>query len=196
VLDGVGIEAVIDHDVDRALTRLDDVALLVVNAGDPWVEGADGELDPGDSASTDAASRALEAALARGVGVLAMHSALASLRDHAAWAAAIGGMWVPRGSWHPPLGTTRIEAGALPDGTALPTFTVEDERYCRLQRIGQSHDIAWHTTDGERMPAAWVREVGPARIAVDSLGHDERSYESDGHRAFLAALARWLVADR
>ncbi|GAB3815146.1 hypothetical protein GCM10028820_12070 [Tessaracoccus terricola] len=188
ILRDTGFEVEIDDDVDQAMTRIDGVDLLVVNAADPWRDSA--ERLPADAAGPRRFSKALE----RGIGVLAMHCALASLRDYPDWAAALGGMWVPGQSWHPPLDTTRITGAALPDGTPVADFDVEDERYLSLQRIGHSHVVAHFDGAGGPEPAAWVREYRNSRIAVDALGHDERSYASEGHRALIRTLASWLTA--
>src|SRR5690606_23371757 len=183
-------EVDVDDDVDASMGRLDGVDLLVVNAADPWLE-SDERL-----ARDSAAPRQFAAALERGIGVLALHCALASLRDYPDWAAALGAMWVPGQSWHPPLATTRITGATLPDGTAVADFDVEDERYLSLQRIGRSHVVATYDGGSGPEPAAWGREYGNARIAVDALGHDERSYASAGHRALLAQLAHWAARNR
>src|SRR5699024_5051818 len=99
ILRGAGFEVEVDDDVDHAMTRIDGVDLLVVNAADPWRDSA-------ERLRVDAAGpRRFSEALERGIGVLAMHCALASLRDYPDWAAALGGMWVPGQSWHPPLDT-------------------------------------------------------------------------------------------
>ena len=42
-------------------------------------------------------------------------------------------------------------------------------------------------------PVATPTTFGRARVAVDVLGHDERSYGSPGHRALLRDLARWAA---
>ncbi|MCR2825879.1 ThuA domain-containing protein [Microbacterium sp. zg.Y909] len=186
ILRETGFEVRIDDDVDAAMTRLDDVDLLVVNAGDPWSDDRDGAAP---AASVDGFDHALE----RGMGVLAMHCAVASLRDYPSWAPASGGMWVPQASWHPEIGDVDIAGGVLPGGTVIDDFSVFDERYCRLQQLGERSVVATQVTDGERMPAAWVRTHGPARVAVDTLGHDERSYDSAGHRRLIGTLARWAA---
>lgn len=180
-------DVTVDTDVDRVLARLADVGLLVVNAGDPW---------QGDAASAGVPRESLAGlrqALERGIGVLAMHSAVATLRDHPEWAAATGGIWVPGGSFHPPAGVTRIEIADEPEVAGVSDFEVFDERYCRLQRVGDSRVVAWHGGDGAPEPAVWVREHRGARVAVDVLGHDARSYESPGHRDLVRALARWAA---
>ena len=190
-----GFDVTVDDDVDAALTRLDGADLLVVNAGDPW---RDHDGDEGVSASratrpAAASVSGLQDALTRGIGVLAMHLSVGSLRDYPSWAPAIGALWVPGASWHPEIGDVEIGGGMLPDGEAVSGFTVFDERYCRLQQLGERTVVATQVTDGERMPTAWVRTHGAARVAVDTLGHDERSYDSAGHRRLIGTLARWAA---
>lgn len=189
ILRDAGFSTQIDEDVDHALTQLDGVDLLVVNAGDPWRNS--------DAALTDLApSRAgFTAALERGMGILGFHCAVASLRDYAEGAAALGAMWIPTLSYHPPASDTTITVLDLPDGTSLAPFDLFDERYCRLQRLAHTTVVAKHEGDGSPEPAAWVHEVRSSRIAVDVLGHDERSYESPGHRELIRRLAVW-AADR
>lgn len=196
VLTDTGFAVVVDSDVDGALTRLEGVDLLVVNAGDPWRDGA-------AFGAPVAAVAGLTAALGRGMGVLAVHSAVSSLRDHPLWAAAIGAVWLPGVSMHPEIGRARItggaSAGSVGSGCGAPfaveDFEVFDERYCRLQRIGDSTIVATHVgaAPGDVEPTAWVREVGAARVAVSVLGHDARAYESPGHRALLRTLALWAA---
>ncbi|MAP63856.1 MAG: hypothetical protein CMH34_08960 [Microbacterium sp.] len=186
ILTDAGFMVDVDDDVDHAMTRLDGFDLLVVNAGDPW-RGED--TVPAPAAAVDGFTRALD----RGIGVLALHCTVATMRDYPDWAAALGGMWVPQLSWHPPVGDVEVRVLSVPGGDALPDFTVFDERYSRLQAIGRREVVAEFTVDGEPMPAAWVRTYGASRIAVDVLGHDARSYASAGHRALVEHLARWAT---
>lgn len=186
VLSEAGFAVTIDEDVDHAMENLDGVDLLVVNAGDPWRSSVV------EAPSLEAVS-GFETALQRGIGVLALHCAVSSLRDYPEWAAAIGGIWIPGISFHPPLGQTHVTGARMPDGAAVADFDVFDERYCRLQRVGHSDIIATHEGDGSDEPCVWVREYGSSRIAVDVLGHDADSYASDGHRRLLAQLARWVT---
>jgi type 1 glutamine amidotransferase len=181
-----GFSVEVDEDVDRAMTRLADVDLLIVNAGDPWRSEESGR-------APEPAVEGLSEALRRGVGVLAMHAALASLRDYPEWAPAIGAMWLPGVSWHPPIGHSVVRGLTMPDGGRVADVPIEDEQYLQLQAIGRSTTVAEHEVDGERFPAVWVREVGAARVAVDALGHDERSYAAPEHRALVASLARWAA---
>ena len=188
ILEEAGFTVTIDDDVDGAMTRLDDVQLLVVNAGDPWRD-TDERLPAGSPAI-----RGLTVALEQGMGVLALHCAVSSLRDYPDWAAAVGGMWVPGLSWHPDAGVATITPSTGAGCFLTTPFDVFDERYCGLQRIGHSRTVAEHDGASSPEPTAWVREYGAARIAVDVLGHDARSYESEGHRELLRRLAVWAAA--
>ena len=187
VLEDAGFAVVIDEDLDAAMTRLDRVDLLVVNAGDPWR----GTGDPPTAESV----AGFAAALGRGVGILGLHAAAATMRDYPEWSEAFGAIWLPGLSWHPPSGVARITIAGSRLGAGLDDFDVLDERYSGLQRVGSSDIVATHEVDGVVHPTAWIRVVGRARVAADVLGHDERSYDSAGHRALLSNLARWASGE-
>jgi type 1 glutamine amidotransferase len=186
VLHEAGFDVEIDHDVDHAMTRLIGVDLLVVNAGDPWRSEEPAE-PPADAIA------GLAHALHRGLGILAVHCAVASMRDYPDWHPAIGGMWVPTLSDHPPADETTIAGVGNPEHITIEPFAVFDERYCRIQRLGSSTVVARHDSIRGSEPTAWVRNAGPSRVAVDLLGHDERSYDSPGRRALMAELAVWTA---
>jgi len=183
VLEDAGFVVVIDPDLDGAMTRLDGVDLLVINAGDPWKE-------PGDPPAAESIV-GFGAALGRGIGLLGIHAAAATMRDYPEWAEAFGAIWLPGLSGHPPIDLARITITASHLGAGLDDFEVLDERYSGLQRVGRSDIVATHAVDGVTCPTAWTRVVGRVRVAADMLGHDERSYDSPGHRALLSSLARW-----
>lgn len=190
IIESVGFAVDIDDDVDHALTQLEDIDLLVVNAGDPWRDA-----DPVRQEDLAASQRGLAAAFERGMGVLAMHSAISSLRDYADWYAAIGGMWVPSLSFHPPASSAKITSATTDSLGTFEEFVVYDEMYSRLQMIGRSEVVAAHVSSLGPEPLAWVRRHAASRIAVDVLGHDERSFDSDGHRQLVSKLARWAAQD-
>ncbi len=179
----------VSDDVDGGMASLEGYDLVAVSAGDPWRGGERG--------APPASVEGFAAALERGIGVLALHAAVSSLRDYPEWAPAIGAMWVPGLSFHPDAGemTVQVEPDVVP-AEVPTTFHVHDERYCALQRLGRRTVVAWHEGDGAKEPAAWVREHGAARIAVDVLGHDSRSFDASGHRTLVAALAAWAVDGR
>ena len=187
ILREAGLSVTVDDDVDHAMASLDGVDLLCVNAGDSWRgEGMGGRPGPD---SIDGFARALD----RGIGVLALHSAASSLRDYPEWAGAVGRMWVPGLSFHPPADGTTVSEGVFPDGSTTDQFDIFDERYCRLQEIGRSHTVCTHPGAEGSEPTAWVREVGRSRVAVDVLGHDGRSFDVPGHRELVRRLALWTV---
>lgn len=187
ILRADGWDAVVDDDVDHALAHLDDADLLIVNAGDPWRNGGEPHADP-------AAAAGLADAIARGIGLIGVHAALSSLRDHPAWREAIGGEWVPDVSWHPPIGDARVRVidthHAITDG--MPQLDVFDERYSDLVVDAGAQVLAVHDVEGAEHPAVWVREQ-PTRAVVSSLGHDEHAYDSPELATLLQRAARWAA---
>ena len=185
-----GWDVTVDDDVDHALATLDGADLLIVNAGDPWREGGT-ELGRRADPAADAG---LRAAIARGIGLVAIHAALSSLRDHPAWREAIGGEWQPGLSWHPPIGDARVRIvdGDHPVTEGMPPIDVYDERYSELVVDEGVRVLAVHDVDGVEHPAVWVRER-PTRAVVSSLGHDERAFDSPAHVALLQRAARWAA---
>ena len=184
--DGWSVEVVKDPDV--ALTRLEGAALLVVNAGDPW-------LDPGARRFVSPSAReGLDAAIARGIGLLAIHSALSSLRDYPAWRAAIGGSWEDGTSRHPEIGEARVRIvdATHPITAGMDDMELFDERYTDLVLDDGLEVLAAHELDGTRHPLVWVREQ-PTRACVCALGHDARAYASPALRTIIARAARWTA---
>jgi type 1 glutamine amidotransferase len=181
-----GWDVLVIDDPDRALWSLDDASLLVVNAGDPW-RGGDGEPH-----ADHAAARGLDAAIDRGIGLIAVHTGLASLRDYPRWREAIGGEWEVDRSWHPPISRVVIPVtgGAHPVTAGIPEISVFDELYTDLAVDERVHVLAAHERDAASHPLVWVCEQ-PTRAVATALGHDERSYESASHRALMRGAARW-----
>jgi type 1 glutamine amidotransferase len=182
--DGWDVEII--DDPDRALASLDGAALLVVNAGDPW---RGGEAGRGINAQ---AAEGLGAAIDRGIGLIAVHSALASLRDYPRWREAIGGEWQEGTSWHPPIGDVTVEVVDTehPVTAGIPRIAGFDELYTDLVVDADVHVLAAHLRDAARHPLVWVRET-PTRAVVTAFGHDERSYDSGSIQALLRGAARW-----
>lgn len=184
ILGAAGWDATVVADPDAALTVLDGADLLVVNAGDPWAGGdARRGADP-------AAAAGLHSALESGVGMLALHSALSSLRDYPDWRSAIGGAWIDGRSWHPEIGPARVRAvGPLVEHD----LAVFDEVYTDLEVAPGIVVHAVHDLEGTAHPVIWTLESGGARAAVSALGHDVRVYESSGYRGLIVHLARWAA---
>ena len=183
-------DVTIDDDVDHALAHLDGIELLVVNAGDPWRHG-DVELEHFADPAADAG---LTAAIARGIGIVAVHASLSTLRDHPAWREAIGGEWEPGRSWHPPIADAhvRVVDADHPVTDGMPGIDVFDERYSDLAVDDGARVLAEHDVDGTAHAAVWVREQ-PTRAVVSSLGHDARAYDSPELVALIQRAARWAA---
>jgi hypothetical protein len=173
----------------------DDVRVVIVNAGDPdgpQPEDAPEAIPPADELLTRAVD-AFDAALDRGIGILAVHSAASTLRELPAYGDALGARWIAGRSWHPPIGEARVHlVGHHQIREGLDDFTVLDERYTGMPLTGVIEPIAEHEEDGIRHPLVWARELGRSRLVYSALGHDPRSYESPEHRELLRQALRWL----
>jgi Uncharacterized protein conserved in bacteria len=147
----------------------------------------------------DAASRqGVIAHLAAGKPLLAVHSTLTSLGFVPEWESILGGVWVRGTTMHPPFGSAEIGVAScghrITEG--IDDFTILDEKYTHLRLADDIEFLAWHTEDGKRHPVLWSKRYGSAKVVVDALGHDSRSYDSPAHRQLLARSARWLVSDQ
>src|SRR4051812_24723470 len=175
-----GLSAEVHEDVDTALTALPGAALLVVNALRWTMRGAGTPeryrvLAEHLGTSPSAAARAAFAAhLARGGGLLAMHTATICFDDWPEWAAALGGAWRWGRSSHPPLGELDVTVGrpAHPLVAGLADFSVVDERYSDLEHLHVVEPLL--VADGQ--PLLWAREHGGGRVVYDALGHHPPSY--------------------
>lgn len=191
VLRGEGVAVEVADDVDAALAVLVDEArwpdLLVVDVGCP----RDGVPSPAPGAARDG----LASFLAGDRPLLAVHVSATSFAETPEWEQRLGGRWVPDRSWHPDLGpaSVRVRRGASPLVADLDDVEVVDERYCDLRTAGDITVLADHEHDGRTHPLVWLHEAGGVRTAYDALGHDERSYDSAGHRLLLQRLVGWLL---
>ncbi|MGC5172821.1 ThuA domain-containing protein [Micromonospora sp. DT81.3] len=167
--------------------------LLVVNAGDPWRNGETGHGAP------DAAVAGLRAALDRGIGILAVHNAVSTLRDYPEWRSAIGGAWIEGRSFHPEISEATVRVLARHPVTARVTtgetgaFRLFDERYTDLAVDADVTVLAVHEHEGRTHPLVWTHEYGATRAVVSALGHDERSFASPEHVDLLRGAARWAA---
>ena len=193
ILTGCGVTVTIATDVDAAMTRLDGVDLLVVNAGD----SSRNDLPAPDLPAPDltAARAGFAAALERGIAVLGTHTAAASLADYPEWETVLGGRWLPDHSMHPPIGPARItlHAGRHPIVAGLADFDTHDERYSHLRVAADVVALAAHTQGGVEQPLLWARTAGASRVVYSALGHDARAYQSPELRELLARAIRWLT---
>jgi hypothetical protein len=192
---GYGVS--ITEEIDQALSVMTSLDLLIVNAGDPWRLMAGGRRrDHADRDQLAAGEERLRAAVDDGLGVLAVHQAVASLRDYPTFRSLIGCTWEPGVTWHPPLGDAQVRLGGdHPIVRGLADFELTDERYVDLYYREPPTPFAWHEEAGRQHPLAWSRDAGATKLVVDLLGHDQRSYDSPAHCQLLVQAMRWLRRD-
>ena len=144
-----------------------------------------------------AAAAGLQAALNRGVGVLAVHVGACTLLGLSAWEWVTGTAWVSGRSTHPKAGPSRITTypGRHPICAPVADFDIVDERYVHLRTATEVVPLAAHEHEGEVHPLFWARVLGPSRVVTDLLGHDERSYDSAAHCELISRAARWLTGE-
>lgn len=175
-------------DIDSFLASdFTEVDLLIVNAGTSADTPAE---DPG---VIERGRANLAGALERGISVLALHCAANSLRDYPEFRQALGGEWVPGHSWHPELAEIHVRCLHDEIVEGLSDFHVTDERYTDLVIDKDVEPLASTHDDERRYVLAWANQWGTSRLIYDALGHDTRSYDSQGHRCFLRRALSWLL---
>src|SRR5690606_38016475 len=99
VLVSEGLSVAIVDTVEALGVEMRDAELLVLNAG------SGDEANPLDAKFLGL----VEAHLASGRPLLAVHAAASLFPELAAWEQLLGGRWVRGVSWHPPLGEAHLE---------------------------------------------------------------------------------------
>jgi hypothetical protein len=185
-LAAAGLDPVLRGTMPWALDELEpaDLALLVVKA-------AGGAPDEG---TFDGFTSRLEAIVAAGVPILALHQGSGALGNPPPWAAAVGGRWGAR-SWHPPIARTAFRAvdDEHPVSAGLAPFTAYDEGYLDLDLDPGIRPLVVTDHEGVAHPVVWAGP-GPSRVIVDTLGHDARSFASPGRMELLRREIAWLTA--
>lgn len=196
-----GIESTIDDDPERALQTLDSTRaeLFTVYALRWTMRGGD-KYAPfrerwGFSLSAEGRAR-VEAHLARGGGLLALHTAIICFDDWPQWRDILGARWEWGRSSHPPYGRVeaRIDDPAQPLVRGLAGFTLDDEAYGNLDMTSDVHALlSVRAAGGAWQPALWTREAGEGRVVVDTLGHDQGAFTHPVHRRIVARAALWAL---
>lgn len=141
---------------------------------------------------------AIEAHLARGGGLLGLHTASICFDDWPQWGRLLGGAWVWGRSSHPPHGPVevRLDARDHPLLHGLEDFALRDEVYGDLELQPGTVPLAHaRATGGSWHPILWEHRIGPGRVVYDALGHDVASLSHPIHhqivvRAALRAVGR------
>jgi type 1 glutamine amidotransferase len=188
LISSAGHQVAVAGDVEESLLRSASVELLVINIGNPQ--------PPRPASVMIEIQQSLLAHLERGGGLLGMHVSATSFTTMPRWAEILGGHWVRGTTMHPPLGPAviNVRTGAHPITDGLAAIEVVDERYCFLDVNDDVTVLGDHEQDGVVHPMIWTRQQGAGRVVYDGLGHDARSYQSEGHRQLLQRAADWLLA--
>ncbi len=187
-LAAAGLDPVLRGTMPDVLDEVEpaDLALLVVKASGGPVDDEDG---------TWAGFQAkLAALLAAGVPVLALHQAGAAFGNPPAWASAVGGHWVDGQSWHPAISEAKFEPvdGEHPVTAGLAPFTAVDETYLDLAIAPGIRPLVVVEHEGVAHPVVW-QGPGSSRVIADTLGHDARSFDSNGRVDLLRREIAWLT---
>jgi type 1 glutamine amidotransferase len=148
---------------------------------------------------SQAGRAALQAHVAGGGGLLALHTGIICFDGWPEWREMLGGVWDWGRSNHPPRGPVHVAPTAShhPVTAGVVPFDLEeDEVYARLDLrpgIVPLVDARARNGDDGAWPAVWSNDYGRGRIVCDTLGHDRRSIETPPHGRLIVNAARWLL---
>jgi type 1 glutamine amidotransferase len=138
----------------------------------------------------------IESHLARGGGLLALHTAVICFDDWPAWKDILGGVWRWGRSRHPPYGEVQVRFDDTdhPVVRGLNAFDLRDEAYGDLDLHADVRPLMHaRAATGDWQPALWTREMGRGRVAVDTLGHDAGAFDHPVHRRIVKRAALWAL---
>ena len=201
LLAAYGIESAMDFDIDAGLAAVDRERpeLLTVYAL-RWTMQVGDKYAPYRAKwsyrLSEPGRAAFESHLARGGGLLALHTAVICFDDWPAWNRILGGTWQWGRSSHPPVGRVAVKPADVADPVVagLPAFEIVDEVYGdldfaqRVQPLFVAQAIA-----GDWQPVAWKHGVGKGRVVVDTLGHSADAFSHPVHRRLVARAALWAI---
>lgn len=184
ILEGQDLDVRVKAARPEAFEALDGVDLVVADMGYGAASSIDAPLGEWEKALA-----ALDGFVRAGGALLALHNSVGAFSEFAAWEQLLGGKWNRGVTMHPPIGNAQITVHGDHDD-----FTVFDEKYTYLDVAPDVDIAASHTYDGAVQPLAWSRRHDAGRVAVDTLGHDLRSYDFPARVDLLLREVRWLLA--
>ncbi len=126
---------------------------------------------------TDAQLGALLDYVAGGKGLVGIHSAADSFKEHAAYLAMLGSRFVS----HPPFGDVQVNVADQqhPITRGMGNFAVQDERYVLELQPEGLHVLATAAKDGKAETSMYVKQFGGGRVFYCGLGHDRQSHQDE-----------------
>ena len=198
LFDRLDIRSTISMDVEDALSKLNRYDLLTVNClrwrmiqaerHEPYREEWAMEL-------SQAGRNAISEFLARGGGLLGLHTASICFDTWPEWQDLLGATWDWEDSFHPVISdiTVEVATGAHPIVDGLVDFTLHDEVFHHLTTAGDAPALLHAELDDGRQPLLWARQVGSGRAVYDALGHGPESLENPSHARILQRAALWAL---
>jgi hypothetical protein len=197
-----GICSDIRTDIDAALRDLTPATDLVTVYALRWSMTQHEKYAPyrqTEALSLSAEARAaLLGHVARGGGLVALHTAVICFDDWPDWPHLLGGGWVWGTSGHPPFGPAQARMTGTRHGltAGLTPFETIDEVYgdlCLAPDTEVLAELRAHADGAVWQPALWARQQDAGRVVVDTLGHDAAALLQPIHRQILARAALWAL---
>lgn len=129
--------------------------------------------------------------VARGGGLVVVHSGTASYKDVAPVRAVTGGTFLS----HPPQCAVTLQPRVGHPLTAgvVEAFTVFDEHY-QMALDDPGAEVFLHSHSGHGVqPAGWIRRDGPGRVCVLTPGHNPGVWLHPSFQQLLGNALRWVV---
>ena len=184
------------EDLEAGLAAAGDFDLLTLNMLRWRMTGAmfDADRDRWAGSLSARGRDALFDHLARGRGILALHTAAICFDDWPEWRDLVGAVWDWTRSSHPPPRPSAIEVrtGQHPIVEEVHDFEVTDEIYSFLDDVGVE-PLMTADRAGQPQPLLWAREVNGGRVVYDALGHDQRSLSQPTHEGIIRRAAAWAL---
>ncbi len=165
---------------DRGQWDLADVVVLFFMDGAFWTDERLAEIDR---------------LLARGGGLVVMHSAVIPAKEPAKVAERLGLSWEPRKSKfrHGPV-DLKLADHALTRG--VPDLKLVDESYWPLLGdVSKVAVIATSEEEGAPRPMIWTREAGKGRVFATLLGHYSWTFDDPLYRVLLLRGMAWAAGE-
>ena len=198
ILAGAGFEAeIVSHPAELAQALARPADLVVVQAL-RWRMLGHEKYEPyrADWAYEAGADliAALDGHVARGGGVMALHTGCISFDDWPGWRGILGGGWVWGESFHDPgLEPVTVTPADHPVTQGVAAFTITDELYQKLDLAPGITILAeGRTAGGATHPVVWAHE-GQGRAVTITTGHDLTSVTQPDHARLLAQAALWAA---
>ena len=135
--------------------------------------------------------------MAKGGGLLGLHTACICFDTWQEWSDLLGAKWVWQQTFHPLPAALQVRVGAQHSiCQGLTDFEVVDELYHDLWTGPDSVPLlsAVSSDNGTQQTIAVANEVFGGRSVFSSLGHDRASMETEGHARFIQNAADWCVS--